>query len=326
MEKTDMTGYMTGKQRMETTLSFREPDHPPHFEVMFELEEEAFGRRFPDRNAWAGMSSREKELAVRECMEIYRLIVDRYQWDALSIYWPWSDPDGIRAAKKEFGDEILIGGMCGHGIWSIEVITDWTAFAVNLIDDPAAVHEEAETMCQRALSTIDTLAEAGADLIYMPNDIAFNANPFVSPLHFEEFIAPYWKRQVDRVKEHGLYAFIHTDGMIMPVLDQLIDLGAHCLQSIDPMAGMDIAEVKRKTYGKLALMGNVQCNLLQDGPKEAIEKSALYALEQGTPGGGYIYSTSNTIFPGMPLENYEFMLDVFHDFNRRRAESQAVRE
>jgi len=60
----------------------------------------------------------------------------------------------------------------------------------------------------------------------------------------------------------------------------------------------------------------VQCNLLQDGPREAIRRSARYCLEHGSPGGGYIFSTSNTIFPGMPLENYEYMLEVFREFCR----------
>ncbi|MEN6404193.1 MAG: uroporphyrinogen decarboxylase family protein, partial [Armatimonadia bacterium] len=88
----------------------------------------------------------------------------------------------------------------------------------------------------------------------------------------------------------------------------------HALHSIDPMAGMDIAEVKRRTYGKLGLMGNVQCNLLQDGPLEAIRRSALYCLRHGSPGGGYVFSTSNTVFPGMPLAHYEYMLEVFREF------------
>jgi uroporphyrinogen decarboxylase len=77
------------------------------------------------------------------------------------------------------------------------------------------------------------------------------------------------------------------------------------------MAGMDIREVKQRTYGRIALMGNVQCSLLQDGPDEALAASARYCLEHGRPGGGYIFSSSNTIFQGLPLRNYEFMLEVF---------------
>jgi uroporphyrinogen-III decarboxylase len=64
-------------------------------------------------------------------------------------------------------------------------------------------------------------------------------------------------------------------------------------------------------------MGNVQCSLLQEGPDEAIRQSALYCLEKASPGGGYIFGTSNTVFPGMPLRNYETMLRVFREFCAR---------
>ena len=86
------------------------------------------------------------------------------------------------------------------------------------------------------------------------------------------------------------------------------------LHSIDPMAGMDIAKVKELTAGKVALMGNVQCSLLQEGPRGRIRESARYCLEHASPGGGYVFSTSNTIFPGMPLEHYEYMLEVFEEW------------
>ena len=308
---------MTGKERILKTLRFEEPDRPPHFEIMFELEKEAFGVQFPDRNSWRGISAREKDRKIAICMEIYERIVERYQWDALAVYWPWSDPDGVAAAKRTFGESILIGGLVGGGMIAIESMTDWNQFAVNLVENPQRIHEEAERRCQTALDSIDRLIEAGADFVYLPNAVAFNAGPFISPKQFAEFDTPYLARQVARIKEGGALAFVHTDGMIMPILDQILSTQAHMLQSIDPMAGMDIAEVKRLTHGRMALMGNVQCSLLQDGPDEKIRESALYCLEHASPGGGYIFSTSNTIFPGMPLANYEYMLEVFHEFNQQ---------
>jgi uroporphyrinogen decarboxylase len=299
---------------MLTALRFEAPDRPPHFEAMFELEREAFGLRFPDRRSWGEMSPRQKGSAVERCMEIYARIIGEFHWDALAVYWPWSDPDGVRAAVRRFGREILVGGMVGRGVWSIESIADWDRFACDLAERPEELHRAAEAMCARAMERIDRLCDAGSDFIYMPNDIAFNAGPFISPRQMAEFVMPYWRRQVERVKQHGRFAFIHTDGQIMPVLDQVIGLGADCLQSVDPMAGVDIAQVKAATYGRLALMGNVQCSLLQDGPPEAIRASALYCLEHGAPGGGYIFSTSNTIFAGMPLENYRRMLRVYEEY------------
>ena len=74
-----------------------------------------------------------------------------------------------------------------------------------------------------ALETLrDLIAETGADFVYMPNDVAFNAGPFVSPQDFAEIVEPYWRRQVERTHEHGMIAFIHTDGQIMPILDSLV--------------------------------------------------------------------------------------------------------
>ena len=305
---------MTSRERIETTLGFVEPDRPPHFEVMFELEREAFGLQFPDRDEWSQMDRVRKVAAVELCIEIYGRIIERFSWDALAVYWPWSDPDGVRAAVTEFGRDIWIGGMVSGGVWSIDSMDDWNQFAADLMENRERIHARARVLCDDALSKIDSLAETGADFIYMPNDVAFNAGPFVSPADFSEIVEPYWREQVERVRSHGLRAFVHTDGQIMPILDSLISLGADLLQSLDPMAGVDIARVKRQTYGRLALMGNVQCNLLQDGPAQAIEASTQYCLESAAAGGGYIFSTSNTIFPGRPLENYEYMLEVFRAF------------
>lgn len=308
---------MTGKERMLKTLRFEEPDRPPHFETMFELEFEAFGLRFPDRREWAGMTAARKEQAVGECMEIYARIVERFQWDALAVYWPWSDPDGVRAAKKTFGDRILIGGIVGMSVWSIESITDWEGFACDLKERPAYIHEVARERSRTAMALFDRMADAGADFIHLVNDIAYNTGPFVAPRDCREFILPYLAEQVAHIRRRGLIPFVHTDGNIMPILDDFLSLGAACFQSVDPMAGMDIAEVKRRCHGKMALMGNVQCSLLQEGPDEAIRQSVLYCLENASPGGGYIFGTSNTIFPGMPLRNYETMLRVFREFCAR---------
>ncbi len=314
---------MTGKDRMLKTLRFEEPDRPPHFEIMFELEKEAFGLAFPDRHAWDGCSRATKDKMIGQCMRIYEKIVERYQWDALSVFWPWSDPDGVVAARRTFGNDILIGSIVGDSIWSIEGITDWTEFAVMLMDRPDEIQRIADEKTAVALEKIKRLAGAGAEFIHLVNDVAFNAGPFISPTQFTEFITPQLQRQVDFIKSQGVIPFVHSDGDIMPILDDYLSLGAACFQSVDPMAGMDIAEVKKRCHGKMALMGNVQCNLLQDGPLEAIRQSALYCLENASPGGGYIFGTSNTIFPGMPLAHYEYMLEVYREYCARGGAGKA---
>jgi uroporphyrinogen decarboxylase len=320
MSTAPFTRPLTGKERMLTALRFEEPDRPPHFEIMFELEYEAFGLHFPDRRVWdANACTRdEKERLIAQCMAVYARIVEHYKWDALAVFWPWSDPDGVVAAKKLFGERILIGSIVGDSVWSIEGMTDWEQFSIDLHEHPERLHEVANAKTRVAIDTFNRLADAGADFIHVVNDVAFNAGPFIAPRYFREFVTPYLAQQVQHIKDLGVIPFVHTDGNIMSILDDYLSLGAACFQSVDPMAGMDIAEMKRRCYGRMALMGNVQCNLLQDGPLDAIRQSALYCLQHGAPGGGYIFGTSNTIFPGMPLQHYEYMLSVYREFCAQR--------
>jgi uroporphyrinogen decarboxylase len=299
----------TGRERMLAALDHRPTDRPPHFESMFELEHEAFGLRFPDRTSWAGMDAPAKAAAIGQCIEIYGRIISEFRWDALCVYWPWGDPDGVRAAKRAFGDQVLIGGMCGGAVWSLETIHDWEGFSVRLAEDRDGLQAEAERMCERSLATIDGLAAAGADFVYLPNDIADNRGPFLSKRHLDSLVWPRLTRLVARCHQHGMRAFLHSDGLVTPLVGNYIATGADLLQSLDPMAGVDIGEVRKLSRGRMALMGNVPCNLLQDTDEAAIAKAARYCLDACDDGqGGHVFSTSNTVFPGMPLASYRAML------------------
>lgn len=317
---------MTPRERMIAALTWQPVDHPPHYEQMFELEREAFGLQFPDRDAWPGVTGDEKARLIDQCMAVYARIIETYRWDALLVFWPWSDPQGVAEANRLFGDRIMVGTVIGGALWAIETIDDWEQFALDLFENPANLHARAKAMCQRGLDQIDRLADAGSQFIHLGHDIAYNTGPFMSRPHFDEFILPYMARLVERVKSRGMFCIVHSDGNLMPVLDGILSTEPHALQSIDPMAGMDIAEVRRLTFGKMALMGNVRCDALQFGPIEAIDESARYCLEICGHGTGYIFSSSNTIFTGVPLAHYHRMLDTYRQFVDRLDPNGSIKQ
>jgi uroporphyrinogen decarboxylase len=74
-----------------------------------------------------------------------------------------------------------------------------------------------------------------------------------------------------------------------------------------------IAEYTRLYGDRLCLIGNVRCSALDSGSEAEVKESARYALQHGMPGGGYIFSTSNCIYTGMPLSKYERMLEVWRE-------------
>jgi uroporphyrinogen decarboxylase len=133
------------------------------------------------------------------------------------------------------------------------------------------------------------------------------------PSQFAEFVTPYLARLIERYREMGFYTIKHTDGNIMPILDQLVEARPHALHSLDPQGGVDIAEVKQICGDEVCLIGNVNCGLMDTGTEAQVVASARYALEHGMPGGGYIFSTSNCVYTGMDLARYELVLDVWRE-------------
>ena len=160
------------------------------------------------------------------------------------------------------------------------------------------------------LDRAERLRGHGVDGFALCCDYCFNDGPFLSPTMFAEFVTPFLAELVAGYRQMGYYVIKHTDGQIMPILDQLVACRPHALHSLDPMAGVDIAEVKRLVGDRVCLIGNVNCALMQTGTDEEVRASAEYALRSGMPGGGSIFSTSNVAFKGLPLERYELIMQV----------------
>jgi len=166
-------------------------------------------------------------------------------------------------------------------------------------------------MAQAAIENNKKLAAAGFDSLILCSDYCFNSGPFISPAMFGEYIQPYLYKIIDAARKEGLYTIKHTDGNIMPILEQLVECKPHAIHSIDPMAKVDIKEVKRLVGDRVALCGNVNCALMQTGTEAEVIESAEYCLTHAKPGGGYIFATSNVPFKGLSPERYKLILEVW---------------
>ena len=310
---------MTPRERFAVALSGHEvPGRVPHFELVFYLTMEAFGRVHPEHRIyrqWDQMEEKERELHRRDMAEVYVLIAERFEHDAIYLNPnPWSLEESMRLAdivRDMTGDRYF---LLHHGdpTFSLPSGGDMEAFCYRLADEPAKVKEEAAARVRDCLAAAERLrAHGGFDGFAMCADYALNTGPFLSPAQFAEFVTPYLVEVIRGYREMGFYAIKHTDGNIMPILDHLLEARPHALHSLDPQGGVDIAEVKRLAGGKVALCGNVNCALMDTGTDEEVIASARYALSHGMPGGGYVFSTSNCVYTGMRLSRYELILDVW---------------
>lgn len=293
----------------------------PHFELVFFLTMEAFGRPHPSQRhygQWDQMEEKERELHRNDMADLHIETAERFGHSAIFLHPNPGSPDEvlrlIDRVREKSGDRFFLM-MHGDATYSIPSGSHMEAFSYRLVDDPEGLKREAAAHVDHALAWGERLrSHGGLDGFALCSDYCFNTGPFLRPPVFAEFVAPYLARLVRGYRQLGFYVIKHTDGDIMPIIDQLVEAGPHALHSLDPQAGVDIAEVKRLYGDRVCLIGNVNCGMMDSGTDAEVEASVRYALEHGMPGGGYIFSTSNCIYTGMRLERYELMLDLWRRY------------
>ncbi len=311
----------TPREKFTMALEGRQPPgRVPHFELVFFLTMEAFGRIHPSQRnygQWQQMSDREHDLHRRDIADLYVQTARKYEHSAIFFHPPggWdSDDETFRTLdriREISGDDYFLI-MHGDATYSIPDGEQMVQFVERLADEPEEMKRQAQRQVDHAIARAQAFRKHGAlDGFALCADYCFNTGPFLSPAMFDEFVTPYLARLTAAYRDLGFYVIKHTDGNILPILDSLVATKPHALHSLDPQGGVDIADIKRRIGKQVCLIGNVNCGLMDTGTDEQTIESACYALKHGMPGGGYIFSTSNCIYTGMALRRYELILDVW---------------
>jgi len=338
-----MSTNWTPAKRAIAALELKKPDQIPTFELEFQLSEEFFGYTLDDEMLHPENRSK---LSLKEAESHAIALADKYarvygslsavnmdpsvcsgneekdarpglDYSIIPVYCPdWGDPlspvtKAFRKRLREHFGSTRLFACHGDGTFAIPDGNQMYDFAYRTVDDPDGLAEVARLMAEKAIQANHLQKENGIDVVLLCSDYCYNSGPFLSPSMFDRFITPYLASICREARQDGLYVIKHTDGNIMPIIDSMVQAGPHALHSLDPMAGVDIREVKKKYGSKVALCGNVHCAALQTGTDDEVQTSAEYCLRYGGENGGYIFATSNVPFKGMPPQRYQMILDIW---------------
>lgn len=184
--------------------------------------------------------------------------------------------------------------------------------------NPELADETAFAWFQRACARDRVMIRPGQDGVMWSQDFAYKTGPMISPDMFRRYVTRYAKKRVAILKDsYGLPVFKHACGNNTSLLDQFIEIGYTCYQSIQPTAAMDLARVRATVGDRLCLWGGVPVEHLVDGSMDEIRADVRKAVAAGTSAspcgrpGGYIFGTSHSIAVGTKYDNFMAMLDEF---------------
>jgi uroporphyrinogen decarboxylase len=198
---------------------------------------------------------------------------------------------------------------------------------VDYIDDPDLAHTLAEMVNDYKIRLMRRAIREGADAIVSGDDYATAHGLMMSPAHFRQFILPYLKRSIDAAHEMGVPFIKHTDGNIWSILDMMVEAGIDGIDPIEPLAGMDIGEVKARYGDRIAVIGNVDCSIvLTQGTREEVEEAVKETIAKASLGGGHILASSNSIHPAVKPENYVAMVEAARKYGNYPIDPKLVAE
>ncbi len=173
-------------------------------------------------------------------------------------------------------------------------------------DDPKLMHDINKHTADLWLAMLEeVLSKVDLDFVYFWEDMAFKNGPLMSPLMFEEFVVPYYKRMTGFLKERGCdIIFVDTDGYCRDLIPGFLRGGVTGLYPFEVQAGMDVVKV-RKEFPQLQMLGGIDKKNVAAG-KAAIDRELEAKLPFMLSRGRYIPSFDHQVPPDVPWEHFEF--------------------
>jgi len=261
------------------------------------------------KDEWGITFKRTKETTGHS---YYHPIEDPEDFEKLVLPDPY-DPyrfNYLEQAVKEYkGKKAIIFSTRAMFLWAVE-LCGMENLMVYIATEPEFVEAMMDKIVDNQILIARRALEMGADMVLETDDYAFNSGPLISPAAFSKIFAPRLKRYTDAVHDAGGFMVKHSDGNLRQILPAIVETGIDAYQSVDPIAGMDLAECKAQYGDRLVLWGNLDCgDLLSRGTRDDVRNAVIQCLHDAGPGGGYIMSTSNAIPSDANPDNVRAMIE-----------------
>jgi uroporphyrinogen decarboxylase len=185
-----------------------------------------------------------------------------------------------------------------------------TQLMLDMTDNPGGVHKLISYTTDATIRWLRAQAEViGSTIegIFILDDIP----GFLSRPHYLEFAHPYLKQVFDSFPRDWVKVY-HNDANIGPFLEDLAAVGFDVLNCTHKL---ELNEVRKRTAGKVCLMGNIAP--MEIGTRAAPQdvKRAVLDLFHEVGREGIILSLGGGVSPGMPAANIVAMAEAAREIN-----------
>lgn len=186
---------------------------------------------------------------------------------------------------------------------------------MDMVAEPEMAHFIMDRFTDYYLAFYDrllTAAQGQVDILRTADDMGTQQSLFISPELFRAFVKPRVKKLVDMAHSHHVKFMFHSCGAILPLIDDLIEIGVDILDPLQAAAqGMEPDVLKQRFGSRICLHGGICTQyLLPNGSPEEVRSEVMRRLDIFGKGGGYILSPCHVLQTDVPTANILAMVDA----------------
>lgn len=275
-----------------------------------ERDERGFGRRY---ERWTSWLCERPFGSVQDMMAYIRhdLRGEIEPWASYALFQDGEPDVALFRGNAAFIQSVIGDTVYFHSTPSLALNTALTTvFGLQgliylLAEAPVLTGDWLEMLHERELRFLRATADPALSpvaLVYA--DIAYKNGPMFSPALLRRWLFPHLRQIVDLLHERGLWAVYHSDGNILPVLDDLVACGIDGLNPVEAGAGTTIDEIRRRAPHLVPVGGLDATELLPFGTPDQVRAEVRRLIRDAhAQHGRLILGSSTELHEGCKVEN-----------------------
>jgi uroporphyrinogen decarboxylase len=162
------------------------------------------------------------------------------------------DADAINGFCRSV-DRFVLAGNLVRPFERLGFIRTMEQAMIDLIEQPPELMELLRRMHEHYVREVEAWSRTDVDAIMIMDDWGSQASTLVHPRLFRRLFLPMYQDYVAVARRYGKYVFMHSDGNILGILEDLIGAGIQAINS--QVSCMGAAELGRRFRGRITFWG-----------------------------------------------------------------------
>lgn len=277
---------MTSRELVKRTIEFRSPERVPRQLWVLPWAERAWPRelaaikeRFPDDIITSPAFLNEplrtsgEEYAPGVFVDEWGCRFENRQWGVMGevkepLIRSWKDLDAVRLPRERLSvDRRRVDEFCAsteafvlsktsvRPFEQLQFLRGPEPLFMDLADRPDELFLLLERIHGFFKEELELWATTGIDALVFADDWGGQTSLLVSPDLWREVFKPLYLDYAEIARRHGKYLFMHTDGFVAGILEDLVEIGVDAVNT--QLFCMGLEDLGRRFAGRITFWGEI---------------------------------------------------------------------